>query len=536
MLPVATPHIHSSYGGFPHFGSAGGYPPHTIRYHPETYSPSTYPTSPPNSAYKTGGIQNSQLLSHGQLMPTTTLPPVNSVPVSSQPDLSPINSPLNCSNNGANGYHIPHHIQHPNNTTPSPSYHNSSHLEQGQQSPDHDYSSSATPVSIPSPPESIPSHQSSSNLRFEILLEAPTASAQRIDESPVTYLNKGQYYAIGIQDHDKYDTEYTTVFKVMFHDDTHRKIASTYWGYWLTQQTSPKNSRAVEIDKAASSGISNVEIKAFDRVQVQWNGKKGAKIFVRFNCLSTDFSRIKGVKGIPLRIHAETKCDNGAICTSLEKSYAKIKLFRDKGAERKNKDDQKHLEKMCEKMRAKSQETTPMIMMYAPPSNITVFNEYTGNDAPNDDEILSLSETLNNLDPEVEGSDLMTFQLGKRKRFSLGPDFLEPLDCDPTYIPHLRKRRAVLCIYVKLPGESVYRAVYLNQLTVQDLISKLTEKLSEKINLQGQQITNVVRCTKRNLTVRFDDDSVHQIEDETDMDVEFHRIGQDGNVQLTLKY
>ena len=88
--------------------------------------------------------------------------------------------------------------------------------------------------------------------------------------------------------------------------------------------------------------------------------------------------------------------------------------------------------------------------MYAQPNPVTVFNEYTGNnDASDDGEILSLSETLNNLDPDVEGSDLMTFQLGKRKRFSMGPDLLEPLDCDPTYIPHLRKRRAgKICINI----------------------------------------------------------------------------------------
>jgi len=86
-------------------------------------------------------------------------------------------------------------------------------------------------------------------LRFEILLEAPTASAQRIDETPITYLNKGQYYAIGLQDHDKYDAEFTSTIKVMFHDDTHRKMASTYWSFWLTQQASPKNARAVDIGK-----------------------------------------------------------------------------------------------------------------------------------------------------------------------------------------------------------------------------------------------------------------------------------------------
>ena len=86
--------------------------------------------------------------------------------------------------------------------------------------------------------------------------------------------------------------------------------------------------------------------------------------------------------------------------------------------------------------------------MYAPPNSVTVFNEFPGNiDASDDEEILNLSETLNNLDPDVEGSELMTLQLGKRKRFSMGSDFLEPLDCDPTYIPHLRKRRAGIIIY-----------------------------------------------------------------------------------------
>jgi len=93
----------------------------------------------------------------------------------------------------------------------------------------------------------------------------------------------------------------------------------------------------------------------------------------------------------------------------------------------------------------------------------------------------------------------------------------------------------VLCIYIKLSSETAYRAIYLNHLTVQDLISKLADKLSEKIDLQTEQITSVVRCTKRNLTVRIDDDSIHQLDDETDMEVDV-QLNQDGTVQLTLKY
>ncbi|CAG8506911.1 5952_t:CDS:2 [Diversispora eburnea] len=533
MLPVA-PHMHSNYNNFHHFGTAGGYPPHALRYHPEVY-PATFSPPPPPPTYKPEiheNHSNSSLMNHNQLMPSTTLPSVSPVPVSSQPSLSPITS-LNGGSNG-NDYHMSHHMQHHQNNAPSAAYHHSPPLEHAQQ-PNQEvsnYSSSVTSVSMPSPPASIP--PSSSNLRYEIILEAPTAAAQRIDETPMTYLNKGQYYGIVLQDQERFDGELTSTVKVMFHDDAHRKMASTYWSFWLTQQASPKTARAIDIDKAASTGINNVETKTFDRVQFRWHGKKGAKIFIRFNCLSTDFSRIKGVKGIPLRIHVETKYENSGTSTNIEKSFAKVKLFRDKGAERKNKDDQKHLEKMVEKMR---EPTSPMIMMYAPPNPMTVFTESTGNnDASDDEEVQSLSETLNSLDPEVEGGELMTLQLGKRRRFSMGPDFLEPLDCDPTYIPHLRKRRAVLCIYVKLPGESAYRAVYLNHLTVQDLIAKLTDKLSEKIDLQGQSITNIIRCsTKRNITVRFDDESVHQIEDEQDMEVEVQG-GQDGTLHLTLKY
>lgn len=88
-----------------------------------------------------------------------------------------------------------------------------------------------------------------------------------------------------------------------------------------------------------------VQSKTFDRTHFKWNGKEGAKLMVQFNCLSTDFSRIKGVKGIPLRIQIETYdpnnsggvgglggTDGGLLSRGriIERSFAKIKLFRDK--------------------------------------------------------------------------------------------------------------------------------------------------------------------------------------------------------------
>jgi CP2 transcription factor len=81
-------------------------------------------------------------------------------------------------------------------------------------------------------------------------------------------------------------------------------------------------------DLTGSSGIIDSQCDTFDRVTFTWNGRQGAKVLIKFNCLSTDFSRIKGVKGIPLRIAADTHVvDNEH---HIERAFCKIKLFRDK--------------------------------------------------------------------------------------------------------------------------------------------------------------------------------------------------------------
>lgn len=79
------------------------------------------------------------------------------------------------------------------------------------------------------------------------------------------------------------------------------------------------------VDPSRSKGIRCIQYPDFDRIVFEWNGKQGATLYVRFNCLSTDFSRIKGVKGIPLRLHMETTNNQ-----RVESTFCRIKLFRDK--------------------------------------------------------------------------------------------------------------------------------------------------------------------------------------------------------------
>ncbi|KAF9908761.1 grainyhead-like [Linnemannia zychae] len=388
-----------------------------------------------------------------------------------------------------------------------------------------------------------------------------------------------------------------------------------------------------------------VQSKTFDRISFKWNGKAGAKLMVRFNCLSTDFSRIKGVKGIPLRVHVDTMLEDasseaGVGEQSMERSFAKIKLFRDKGAERKNKDDHKHLEKMWDKMRGKNADTNPLVNMLAPVQSVSLFSECLDHpEGSGEDETLDLSETLAH-DPEndVEGGSgtgaggddgattsgtssrhesevnrqspggtagaSVTSNTGaesnslvpvtkKRRRatenagnnnsnsnsggssydqqysqqnqnqvgylnsspHSNGGSFSNSnfnsngsnsssgsvmtlssdlfLDRDPSYVPQTRKKRPVLCLYIKIGGESVYRAVYLEKYTLTDLI----QKLSEKLEIQSSTISCVYRkTTKKELMVRVDDSMVAQMTDELDMVVDYEFNQMDGSVNLTLKY
>ncbi|KAF9086594.1 grainyhead-like [Mortierella sp. AD031] len=469
--------------------------------------------------------------------------------------------------------------------------------------------SASVSVSGSSPPRS----ENESNLRFRITLEAQTAAMQRQDETPVTYLNKGQFYTVVLEDTEEYDGDITSVIKVTFHDASHRRLAARYWSFWLSQQSNPKVARALDIEKASSSGMMEVQSKTFDRISFKWNGKAGAKLMVRFNCLSTDFSRIKGVKGIPLRVHMDTTADNGDE-HSMERSFAKIKLFRDKGAERKNKDDHKHLEKMWDKMRGKNADTNPLVNMLAPVQSVSLFSECMDHpEGSGEDETLDLSETLaHDPDNEVDGvaggddgSGSSSRQDSEPNRHSPGgnsggdSNSLVPvtkkrrrgadsagqnnnnsqfdnqyhqqqqqqqnsqvgylnsspngnnsnggssnsmvttmssdlfLDRDPSYVPQTRKKRPVLCLYIKIGGESVYRAVYLEKYTLTDLI----QKLSEKLEIQSSTISCVYRkTTKKELMVRVDDSMVAQMTDELDMVVDYDFNQMDGSVNLTLKY
>ncbi|KAF7726761.1 grainyhead-like [Apophysomyces ossiformis] len=380
----------------------------------------------------------------------------------------------------------------------------------------------------PSPTSASPPPASHS--RFHIVLEAQTAATQRPDEPPLTYLNKGQYYNITFTDSERRDEILTSTIVIMFHDESHRKAAPNYWKFWLSQQKSAQNARAIEID----------------------------------------FSRIKGVKGIPLRLHVETQQLEQQV---LEKTFCRIKLFRDKGAERKNKDDAKHIERQMEKLQNKQGSTHPLWATLYRSQPQTVFCEIpssppmeinrdlhrcsitstssTSSMASNTSNTSQPPLPLHTYSPSMcppppppvivpstidttlntSPTNTPTVQNGVKRPYPYWVNHNNVLDLDATYVPRQRQRIARLCLFVRFESDHLYRAIYLDQLTVQDLI----EKLATKMDLT-RPVAKVVRCVaSKGVIVSVDDAFVQDIQEEQDMVIETE-VNEEGDVNLILRY
>ncbi len=91
-----------------------------------------------------------------------------------------------------------------------------------------------------------------------------------------------------------------------------------------------------------------IEEVSHNALAVYWNPlESAAKVNIAVQCLSTDFSTQKGVKGLPLHVQIDTYDDprdspGGPV---YHRGYGQIKVFCDKGAERKARDEERRATK-----------------------------------------------------------------------------------------------------------------------------------------------------------------------------------------------
>ena len=215
--------------------------------------------------------------------------------------------------------------------------------------------------------------------RYQVTLNAPTAMIKHSDEIPVTYLNKGQAYAVTISDSMALGPapspiKYRTVIRISFEDEQQRQRPSACWQLWKegrglaeAHQRGGKLQAVEHVDpnQGGDDGAKRprveLETASFDCFSVTWTPAPGSatadcSVAVRFNFLSTDFSHSKGVKGIPVRLCAKTEIISSGTPDSppgpsAEVCFCKVKLFRDHGAERKLSNDVAHIKKTIDKLK-----------------------------------------------------------------------------------------------------------------------------------------------------------------------------------------
>nr|XP_006130559.1 grainyhead-like protein 3 homolog [Pelodiscus sinensis] len=183
---------------------------------------------------------------------------------------------------------------------------------------------------------------------FEYSLGSPKAVHIKSGDSPMAYLNKGQFYPVTLRaagdgkcSHLSSRRVKSTVM-IVFDNEKNPTEQLKFWKHWHSRQPTAKQ-RVIDVAdcKENFNTVQHVEELAYNALSFVWNANEEAKVFIGVNCLSTDFSSQKGVKGVPLNLQIDTYDCGAGTARLVHRAVCQIKIFCDKGAERKMRDDER---------------------------------------------------------------------------------------------------------------------------------------------------------------------------------------------------
>ncbi|XP_078085427.1 transcription factor CP2-like protein 1 [Mustelus asterias] len=411
-------------------------------------------------------------------------------------------------------------------------------------------------------------------LPFQYVLCAATSPAVKLHEETLTYLNQGQSYEIRMFDNRKLgdgqeviDKYIKSIIRVVFHDRRlqymeHQQLEGWRW--------SRPGDRILDMDVPLSAGIVDPRANPtqLNTIEFLWDPAKRTSVFVQVHCISTEFTPKKhgGEKGVPFRIQIDTfkQNENAEYTEHLHSASCQIKVFKPKGADRKQKTDREKIEKRTVQEREKYQHSydttilteccpwpdasyvssSPCIGYHSLPVSLSVSE---GNWSPtSQEELLSLNADY--LLPTTSSQDVQ--QWLHRNRFSAfcqlffnfsGADLLKMSKedliqiCGPADGIRLfnaikgRNVHPKLAVYVcQEPGQNqethqhkqerigvvgsscVYHAIFLEELTA----IELTEKIANLYSISPQQINQIYRQGPSGIHVLVSDEMVKNFHDE----------------------
>lgn len=212
---------------------------------------------------------------------------------------------------------------------------------------------------------SLPPENETKNPPFQYVLCAATSPAVKLHDETLTYLNQGQSYEVRMLDNRKAgelpelnNKMVKSTVRVVFHD---RRLQYTEHQQLEGWKWNRPGDRLLDIDIPMSVGI--VEPKThpsqLNAAEFLWDLNKRTSVFVQVHCISTEFTPRKhgGEKGVPFRIQIDTftQGDNGEYTEHLHSASCQIKVFKPKGADRKQKTDREKMEKRTAQEKEKYQ-------------------------------------------------------------------------------------------------------------------------------------------------------------------------------------
>ncbi|KAK5892973.1 hypothetical protein CesoFtcFv8_013313 [Champsocephalus esox] len=351
-------------------------------------------------------------------------------------------------------------------------------------------------------------HYSTPTDDFQYCVEASMSLRPRQGEGPMAYMNRGQFYALTLSKANCKSSinqpkgKVRSVIMVVFGEDKCRDEQLKNWKYWHSRQHTAKQ-RVLDIAdyKESFSTIGNVEEIAYNAVSFTWDVSEEAKVFISVNCLSTDFSSQKGVKGMPLIIQV----DSYSSCSSrpIHRAFAQIKVFCDKGAERKLRDEEK--KQLRKKMKGKngSSGQTPPFQK----ADSTLFKALLDLDSQ---PVLFIPDVhFGNLQ---RAGQVFAFHSEEANRDRTPMKRMacvaEEEGCVPKK-PKVDLQRRVL-LYVRKECDEVFDALMLRSPT----LNALTEAISEKYVLPIDKKARVYQKSKKGVLVNMDDNMIQHYSNE----------------------
>ncbi|KFV03411.1 Alpha-globin transcription factor CP2, partial [Pterocles gutturalis] len=143
-----------------------------------------------------------------------------------------------------------------------------------------------------------------------------------------------------------------SIFRVVFHDRRMWLVLPYVpWEFLSSTTNCSLVSVCAPADIPMSVGIIDPRANPtqLNTVEFLWDPSKRTSVFIQVHCISTEFTMRKhgGEKGVPFRVQIDTfkENENGEYTEHLHSASCQIKVFKPKGADRKQKTDREKMEK-----------------------------------------------------------------------------------------------------------------------------------------------------------------------------------------------